>query len=137
MPASRLADIRAIADDICQRQGGNKDLLRVLQLTFDKERLRKAFPRRILELEPSEDSGQECFKFNPDYLEHLVSLMRLTSDSLNKFLQAAGSERSFSYGSSKYYNRASFEEVLYCEWPAQTIPLNLEKRLLDRIAAAH
>jgi hypothetical protein len=63
--------------------------------------------------------------------------MTLTSDTLNEFLQAAGSERTFSYGSSKYYNGQTFEEVLYRDWPAQTIALSLEKRLLERIATAH
>lgn len=136
-PASRLAVIRTLANDICQRKGGNDDLLGALQLTFNKERLKRVFPKRILELEPSEDSGPERFLFSQNYLSHLVSIMRLTSDSLNKFLQAAGSERTFSYGSSKYYEGATFEEILYREWPAQTIALNLEKRLLDRIATAH
>jgi hypothetical protein len=56
--------------------------------------------------------------------------MTLSSDTLNEFLQAAGSEQSFSYGSSKYYDRQTFEEVLYRNWPAQTIALSLEKRLL-------
>jgi hypothetical protein len=63
--------------------------------------------------------------------------MTLSSDTLNEFLRAAGSERFFSYGSSKYYDGQTFEEVLYRNWPTQTIALSLEKRLLERIATAH
>ena len=63
--------------------------------------------------------------------------MTLSCDMLNELLRAAGSERTFSYGLSKYYDRQTFEEVLYREWPTQTIALSLEKRLLERIATAH
>jgi hypothetical protein len=63
--------------------------------------------------------------------------MTLSCATLNKFLRAAGSNCTFSYGSSKYYDRQNFEEVLYREWPAQTIALSLEKRLLERIMMAH
>ena len=63
--------------------------------------------------------------------------MTLSCDTLNEFLRAAGTERTFSYGSSKYYDGQMFEEVLYREWPAQTIALSLEKRLLEQIATAH
>ena len=59
------------------------------------------------------------------------------ADALNLFLRAAGSERTFSYGSSKYYDGQTFGDMLYREWPAQTIALSLEKRLLERIATAH
>ena len=57
--------------------------------------------------------------------------MMLSCDTLNEFLRAAGSEQTFSYGLSKYYDGQTFEEVLYREWPAQTIALSLEKRLLE------
>jgi hypothetical protein len=57
--------------------------------------------------------------------------MMLSSNTLNEFLRAVGSERFFSYGSSKYYNRQTFKEVLYRNWPTQTIALSLEKRLLE------
>ena len=63
--------------------------------------------------------------------------MMLSCDMLNEFLRAAGSEWTFSYGSSKYYDGQMFEDILYQEWPAQTIALSLEKRLLERIAMAH
>ena len=63
--------------------------------------------------------------------------MALTADTLNLFLRAAGSEQTFSYGSSKYYDGQTFGDLLYQEWPAQTIMLSLEKRLLERIATAH
>jgi hypothetical protein len=63
--------------------------------------------------------------------------MTLSCATLNEFLRAAGSNCTFSYGSSKYYDGQNFEEVLYGEWPAQTIALSLEKRLLERIAMAH
>jgi hypothetical protein len=56
--------------------------------------------------------------------------MTLSSDMLNEFLQAAGSEQFFSYGTSKYYHGQTFEEVLYRNWPTQTIALSLEKSLL-------
>ena len=95
------------------------------------------FPRRIEEHEPAEGSQRRRFLFNQDYVSHLHSVMTLTADTLNLFLRAAGSERTFSYGSSKYYEGQTFGDMLYREWPAQTIALSLEKRLLERIATAH
>jgi hypothetical protein len=136
-PSQRMTRIRMIAEDLRYRRGEDDDVLGALQLTFDKEELRKVFPRRIEEHEPSEGSQQRRFLFNQDYVSHLHSVMTLTAETLNLFLQAAGSERSFSYGSSKYYDGQTFGDMLYREWPAQTIALSLEKRLLERIAAAH
>ena len=63
--------------------------------------------------------------------------MMLSCDTLNEFLRAAGSDHTFTYGSSKYYEGQTFKEVLYRDWPAQMIALSLEKRLLERIATAH
>jgi hypothetical protein len=63
--------------------------------------------------------------------------MMLSCAMLNEFLQATGSNHTFSYGSFKYYDGQNFEEVLYREWPVQTIALSFEKRLLERIAIAH
>ena len=130
-PTTRLANIRVLADEIRRREKGDDDVLGALQLTFDKKRLREIFPRRIEELEPLDESQQRRFMFNDDYISHLTSVMSLSSEALNDFLRAAGSKRTFSYGSSKYYDNQSFDEVLHCEWPAQTIALNLERRLLD------
>ena len=63
--------------------------------------------------------------------------MTLSADTLNVFLQAAGSKQTFSYGSSKYYDGKTFGNILYTEWPVLTIVLSIEKRLMDQIAAAH
>ena len=63
--------------------------------------------------------------------------MTLSCNMLNEFLQAAGSNRTFTYGSSKYYEGQTFEEVLYRDWPTQTITLSLKKRLLEQIVTAH
>lgn len=136
-PTTGLANICVLADEICQREKGDDNVLGALQLMFDKKRLKEIFPRRIEEVEPHEESQQKRFKFNDGYISHLTSVMTLSSETLNDFLQVAGSKRTFSYGSSKYYDNQTFDEVLHREWPAQTIALNLERRLLDRITMAH
>ena len=119
------------------RSGEDDDLLGALQLTFDKEKLRSIFPWWIEDRPQVEGSELRWFAFNQDYISHLASVMMLSCDTLNKFLRAVGSERTFSYGLSKYYDGQMFEEVLYREWPAQTIALSLKKRLLEWIAMAH
>ncbi len=135
-PSSRMTRIRMIAEEIRNRAGAYDDVLGALELTFNKEEFKKAFPRRIRELE-SQEGSQRRFTFHPDYVDHLNSVMMLSADTLNVFLRAAGSERSFSYGSSKYYDGKTFGNILYTEWPVPTIALSIEKRLMDRIAAAH
>ena len=136
-PSHRMTRIRMITEDVRNRKGEDDDVLGALRLTFNKEELKKVCPRRIEEHEPLQGSQQKRFLFNQDYISHLHAVMALTADTLNLFLRAAGSERTFTYGSSKYYDGQTFEDLLFREWPAQTIALSLEKRLLERIAAAH
>ena len=136
-PQTQMSQIRVIAEDVHHRSGEDDDLLGTLQLIFNKEKLRSIFPRQIEDCPPVEGSELRQFAFNQDYISHLASVMMLSCNMLNEFLRAAGSERMFSYGSSKYYDGQMFKEVLYPEWPAQTIALSLEKRLLERIAMAH
>ena len=126
-----------ITEDLCNRKGADDNVIGALQLTFNKEELKKVWLCRIEEHEPSQGSQQRRFLFNQDYVNHLHIVMALTADTLNLFLRAAGSEQTFSYGSSKYYDGQTFGDLLYREWPAQTIMLSLEKRLLEQIAAAH
>jgi hypothetical protein len=136
-PQFQMAKIQVLAEDVCQQSGEDDDVLGALQLTFNKEWLKAIFPGRI-ESHPSDDgSGKDLFTFNQDYLSHLASVMMLSSDMLNELLWAVGSEWSFSYGSSIYYDGQTFEEVLYRNWPAQMIALSLEKRLLEWIVTAH
>jgi hypothetical protein len=132
-----MSRIRVIAEDVRHWSGKNDDLLGALQLMFDKERLKSIFPQRIEDRPSEEDPNHRRFTFNQDYVSHLASMMMLSCATLNEFLRAVGSNRTFSYRSSKYYDRQNFEEVLYWEWPAQTIALSLEKRLLEQIVMAH
>ena len=136
-PQARMTNIRAIAEDVCRRSGEDDDLLDALQLTFDKERLKKVIPRRIESRPSNEDPARKRYVFTQDYVNHLTGVMMLSCATLNDFLRAAGSQRTFSYGASKYYDGQTFEEVLQRDWPAQTIALSLEKRLLERIVTAH
>ena len=135
-PSQRMTRIRMITEDVRNRKGEDDDVLGALRLTFDKQELKKVCPCRIEERESAPGSQQRQFVFNQDYVAHLHAVMALTADTLNIFLRAAGSERTFTYGSSKYYDGQTFEDLL-CKWPVQTIALSLEKRLLERIAAAH
>jgi hypothetical protein len=61
-------------------------VLGALQLTFDKERLKAIFPRRIESHPSDDDSEKDLFAFNQDYLSHLASVMMLSSNTLNEFL---------------------------------------------------
>jgi hypothetical protein len=60
----------------------------------------------------------------------------MSSKVLNDFLQAAGSKQRFSYSTSKYYEGLAFKKILLLEWPAQTIVMSFERRILERIATA-
>jgi hypothetical protein len=44
------------------------------------------------------------YKLNDEYAEHLICTMDLTTAALNEFLQAAGQERTFSFGSSLHFS---------------------------------
>jgi hypothetical protein len=85
-PQFRMANIRVLAEDVCNRLGEDDNVLGALQLTFDKERLKTVFPRRIESHPANDDSGKDLFAFNQDYLSHLASVMTLSSDTLNEFL---------------------------------------------------
>jgi hypothetical protein len=51
--------------------------------------MKNIFPRRIENHPSSEGSKQARFAFNQDYVSHLTSVMTLTSDTLNEFLQVS------------------------------------------------
>ena len=97
------------------------DVLRMLGLTLNKNDLKTVFPHQTVEYPL--DAQHECsqFTFTQDYLHHLASIVTPSSDLLNKFLQAAGSNRTFTYGASQFYNGKMFKEILSHEWPTQTI----------------
>ena len=106
------------------------DVLRMLRLTLNKT----VCPRRIVEHPSDAQHKYSRFAFTQDYLHHLASIMTLSSDLLNEFLQAAGSDRTFTYGASKFYDGKTFKETLSHEWPIQTLASSFETRLLKRIA---
>jgi hypothetical protein len=88
---TRLAEIRSIAKDIQQQSGKDNDVLEALHLTFDKDDLKAAIPRRIVECSPDMQYERRQFVFHPDYANHLLSVMRMSGEVLNDFLQVAGS----------------------------------------------
>ena len=136
-PQSWMTKIQAIAGEIQWWLGEDNDLLGTLQLTLNKDQLKSMFPQRIEECLPNEELKTRRFMFNSHYVSHLASMLTLSSDALNEFLWAAGNDQTFSYSSSKYYEGQMFEEVLYQDWPVQTIALSLEKWLLEQIATAY
>ena len=115
---------------------GSEDfyLLKAICLTLNKEELRKSFPQRIEEIEPCKESGWQCFVFTQIYASHLARIMKRSTKTLNDFLRAAGNQLSFSYGTSKYYNGHTVEDVLLQDWPVPTIAWNIESCLLKWIA---
>lgn len=90
-PSSRMTRIRMVVENVHDRAGAYDDVLGALKLTFDQEEFKKAFPQRIRELE-SPEGAQHRFTFHPDYVNHLTSIMMLSTDTLNVFLRAAGSQ---------------------------------------------
>ena len=128
--------IQTLIEDQQHRSNKINYALGALRLTVDKEELRAAFPQRIVKHPSDAQHERDRFTFHPDYINHLASVMRQSSEVLNDFLQTAGSRQIFTYGTSKYYEGQTFEEVLYHEWPVQTVVLHFEKRLLERIATA-
>jgi hypothetical protein len=133
---TRLARIQFLAEDIQRQSGKHNDVLRALRLTFNKDELKIVIPRRIVERSPDTQLEQCRFAFHPDYAAHLLGVMRMSSKVLNDFLQAAGSKQRFSYSTSKYYEGLAFEKILLLEWPAQTVAMSFERRILGRIATA-
>ena len=125
----------ACDDDVAARSE-DFDLLRAIHLTLNFDERRKTFPRRIEEIEPSKESGRRRFAFSQTYLGHLARIMKRSSQTLNHFLRATGNRSLFSYGTSKYYDGHTFEDILLRDWPVQTIPWNVERRLLIRIQVA-
>jgi hypothetical protein len=112
----------------------SSDILRTLHLTLNKEELKTIFPHRIIERSSNPQLEPPRNTLHPDYACHLDQIMQRSLGVLNHFLQEAGSAPTFSYATSKFYNGKTFNEALYREWPARTVALSFETRLLKRIA---
>jgi hypothetical protein len=63
--------------------------------------------------------------------------MNLASDTLNAFLEASGSRRTFSFGKTVFYNDCTFEDLMYAKWPTPQVVAGLEARLLWRLLTAY
>jgi hypothetical protein len=126
----QLNKIHEITADICNRRNEDNDVLGALAATFDSRLNDEYFPTKIAEVPPVPGAQVPCYKFREGYVEHLISMMRLVSNVINAYLQAAQKPRSFTFGHSTFYNRRSFKELIYSNWTTKPIVLNLEHCLL-------
>jgi hypothetical protein len=133
----QLNKICEITADICNHRNEDNDVLKALAATFDSCLNDEYFPTKIVEVPPVPGARVPRYKFREEYAEHLISMMRLVSNVINAYLQAAQKPRSFTFGHSTFYNRQSFEELIYSNWTTKPIVLNLEHHLLQPLQSAH
>jgi hypothetical protein len=100
-----LNKIHEITVDICNCKNEDNDVLGALAATFDSHLNDEYFPTKIAEVPPVPEAWVPCYKFQEEYAEHLISVMRPVSDVINAYLQAAQKPRSFTFGHSTFYNR--------------------------------
>jgi hypothetical protein len=85
----RLNKIREITADIHNCRNEDNDVLGALAATFDSRLNDEYFPTKIVEVPPVPGARVPRYKFREEYAEHLISVMRLVSDVINAYLQAA------------------------------------------------
>ena len=118
----RLPSIAAIADKIKMWRSGATDVLGALRITFEPSLSNEFFPEKFEEVPPVEGVHQvPRHRLHHDYAEHLLEVMKLASDSLNAFLLASGSQRSFTFGSSAFFEDQAFEDLLHYEWVTHSV----------------
>jgi hypothetical protein len=83
-----LNKICEITADIRNHKNEDNDVLGALAATFDSRLNDEYFPTKIAEVPPA-GAQVPCYKFQEEYAEHLISVMRLVSDITNAYLQAA------------------------------------------------
>jgi hypothetical protein len=83
----QLNKICEITVDI--RNCEDNDVLGALAATFDSCLNDEYFPTKIAEVPPVPGAQVPHYKFWEEYAEHLISVMRLVSDVINTYLQAA------------------------------------------------
>jgi hypothetical protein len=132
-----LTKIREITVDIHGHKSKDNDVLGALTATFDSHLNDEYFPTKIAEVPPVPGAWVPHYKFQEEYVEHPISVMRLISDAINVYLQAAQKPRSFTFGHSTFYGGRSFEELIYSNWTTKPIVLNLQHHLLQCLQSAH
>jgi hypothetical protein len=110
-----------------------------LELTFNTSQRDACFPSRVATIPPREDSSHMAtqYKLNDEYAEHLICTMDLTMAALNEFLQAAGQERTFSFGSSLHFSGRNPQEPTRNDWATKQVLISIKTRLLRRLESAH
>ena len=127
----RLPSIAAIADEIKTRRSGAADILGALHITFEPSLSNEFFPENFEEVPPVEGMHRvPCHRLHHDYAEHLLEVMKLASDNLNAFLLASGSQRSFTFGSSAFFEDQAFKDLLHYEWVTVFVARRFEQRVL-------
>ena len=127
----RLPSIAAIADEIKTRRSGVADVLGALRITFEPSLSKEFFPERFAPVEGVHRVPR--YRLHHDYAEHLLEVMKLTSDSLNAFLLASGSQRSFTFGSSAFFEDQAFEDLLHYEWVTVFVARRFEQQVLRQL----
>jgi hypothetical protein len=103
-----------------------------LELTFNTLQRDTCFPLRVTTIPLHKDSSHMAmrYKLNDEYVEHLICTMDVTTATLNKFLQAVGQERTFSFGSSLHFSGRNFQELIHSDWATKQVVLSIKTRLL-------
>jgi hypothetical protein len=123
--------------DIYNCKGKDDNVLRALAATFNLHLNDEYFPTKIAEVPPVSGAHVPRYKFQGEYVEHLICVMRLVSDAINVYLQAAQNPQSFTFSHSAFYNSQSFEDLIYCNWATKQVMLNLEHHLMWCLQSAH
>ncbi len=139
LEGARLGNIGRVTDELMRRRdAAEDDVLGALQGLLDEEKNAQQFPHRI-EAMPTTDPSSSVprYRLNTSYADHLLCVMELSSSALNAYFLAAECGRTFSYGSSSFYDERPFEDLLYSEWATALVARRFETRLLKRLQSAH
>lgn len=133
----RLIAIQRITSTLLEQQNDVEGLLGGLAFTFDLRERDLVFPVRIEAVPPLRGTRAVArYKLQTEYAEHLVFVMESATRTLNDYLTAAGSVRTFSFGESSHYKGKTFFELIYSDWATRQVVLSLEKRLMRRLSKA-
>ena len=132
-PDPTLFKVQKLTETLKTCWGQGPKLAEVLHTLFDQNKKSQSFSLWITETRDKE--GVKRYKFQPEYVDHLMLAMQLVTSILNDYLQAAGNTRAFLFGKSSHYE-IEFSDLVYQQWATCLILESFEHRLLGPIQLA-
>jgi hypothetical protein len=113
-------------------------VLGALALTFDTAHRRSYFPQCIVPVcIVQQPETITHYEMQSEYSVHLLATMTLAANTMNCYLQAAGSTCKFSFGSIRHFGGRPIAELICGDWATPLVVGMIEQSIMHHLAAPY